>query len=461
MDWSNEITAGFPPQNDAEPPTLRERIVAEISDHLDCAYQRERLKAVDEASAIKAVLQKFGNPATLARNLWIEEMKGQIMMQRTTIGLLIAMVVGFCFFLYQNHQNQQAFLQQNAAMLLAIQNSNPQPPAEKWDPVVMKLKGTSPDPAKPLIFDVTLSKGKDFSVTKKVQLGSEVDYGPLAFGEYKWRVRAPWRDSYEEEFVGGPRRDQHFEVNCPTKQLPIVEMKLKIDEEFEDHLKKNQLSLLVLSQFRRNDQFETINVQNDIWKNASYSFSANEFVFGHSRHKDGIERRSLKIPIGCDFYVLYVGIVDSSGRAMSNYKDPLKKRQNLGYGEIESEFYKSRFDHSTIRHRVGYASYIPRDFPVNVSNNVPPTSLLEIGQHVLVREANESIELKIQFPERFLLAVDRYLAEKRQRAIGPTKSSVTIKQTYPVPHSYTLPPGAKPVTVIDEGVKPIAKPPAK
>ena len=38
MDWFSELTAKLPRRNAAEPEGLREQIVAELQDHLECDF---------------------------------------------------------------------------------------------------------------------------------------------------------------------------------------------------------------------------------------------------------------------------------------------------------------------------------------------------------------------------------------------------------------------------------------
>jgi hypothetical protein len=81
--WSHEeLTARLPGPLDDEPPTLRQRIVAEIADHLECALRRELLRTGDESVARRRVLERFGNPALVVRRLWFDALWEQIMSQR-------------------------------------------------------------------------------------------------------------------------------------------------------------------------------------------------------------------------------------------------------------------------------------------------------------------------------------------------------------------------------------------
>ena len=57
----------------------------ELADHLACAYRRELLRGADPATARQRVLERFGDPAAVARRLWLDAMRGRIMSQRILV----------------------------------------------------------------------------------------------------------------------------------------------------------------------------------------------------------------------------------------------------------------------------------------------------------------------------------------------------------------------------------------
>lgn len=124
MDWPEIIIEGFPGPRDGEPPDLRRDIADELNDHLACAMQRELRRTDDPAVAENAVLDRFGNPKRIARQLWWDAMKEQIMKDRIMIGmmiltLVICAVVGF--FAWQMVQQGQ---QVNRAILARLAELN-------------------------------------------------------------------------------------------------------------------------------------------------------------------------------------------------------------------------------------------------------------------------------------------------------------------------------------------------
>jgi hypothetical protein len=98
---TNNISAELPAPRDDEPESLRSDIVDELTDHLQCAFNRELhsqasggREAADSdptTAARNRALARFGNPATIARRLWYDAMKERIMNQQVTMAAAIVM----------------------------------------------------------------------------------------------------------------------------------------------------------------------------------------------------------------------------------------------------------------------------------------------------------------------------------------------------------------------------------
>ena len=74
-------------------PTLRQDIVDELGDHLVCAYKRELLRGANSQLARQRVLERFGDPAAVARRLWLDAMKGKFMAQRVLIATCLVVTL--------------------------------------------------------------------------------------------------------------------------------------------------------------------------------------------------------------------------------------------------------------------------------------------------------------------------------------------------------------------------------
>lgn len=93
MYWHDEFESALPPPRDDEPANLRCDIADELADHLECAMQRE-LRSTDDANQARSnVLARFGNPHRIARQLWLDSMKGRIMTQRILIATNVILAV--------------------------------------------------------------------------------------------------------------------------------------------------------------------------------------------------------------------------------------------------------------------------------------------------------------------------------------------------------------------------------
>ena len=93
MNFRDLLSAELPAPRDDEPGSLREDILDELADHLHCAYRRELLRGADPPSARVKALERFGDPARVARRLWLDAMRGTIMTQRILVACCILLVL--------------------------------------------------------------------------------------------------------------------------------------------------------------------------------------------------------------------------------------------------------------------------------------------------------------------------------------------------------------------------------
>jgi hypothetical protein len=115
MDFRDELCADLPTPRDDEPDSLRADIVAEIEDHLACAYRRELLRGKDRATAKQCALDRFGDPAAVARRLWLDGMRGKIMSRRILVITCISLAV-VCLAMVALMGLQMARAERQAAM---------------------------------------------------------------------------------------------------------------------------------------------------------------------------------------------------------------------------------------------------------------------------------------------------------------------------------------------------------
>lgn len=98
---NDELFIELPAPRDDEPESLRADIIDELTDHLQCALNRElhtrasggreATGSAPESAAWQRALARFGNPTTIARRLWYDAMKEKLMSQRLTTTAAIVM----------------------------------------------------------------------------------------------------------------------------------------------------------------------------------------------------------------------------------------------------------------------------------------------------------------------------------------------------------------------------------
>ena len=117
IDFRDRLFALLPPLRDDEPASLRQDILEELADHLTCTYHREILRGTDESVARQRVLERFGDPAAVARRLWLDAMKSKIMAQRVLIATCFVLMLSFATFtsLAWHWRNQDLIRQEAAA----------------------------------------------------------------------------------------------------------------------------------------------------------------------------------------------------------------------------------------------------------------------------------------------------------------------------------------------------------
>ena len=90
---AGDLLGRLPPPNDNEPPSLRSDILDELADHLTCAAAREAAAGHGSRDCRSRVLARFGNPAAVALQLWLQNQKGRLLMQRFTLGAALVSTV--------------------------------------------------------------------------------------------------------------------------------------------------------------------------------------------------------------------------------------------------------------------------------------------------------------------------------------------------------------------------------
>ncbi len=274
MEIPEPIDEGLPAPRDDEPEALRDDIVAELNDHLQCAFLRERHRCSDAEGAWRAVVKRFGRPRDVARRLWWDNMKEQIMRGRIAIGLMTLAVVA-CFsavgvswmaFSQLSKSNEQS-QQTNLALLAKLDEMRTQRPAEpaagasakpvsQWTTLRVRMVKAKPsdvlkkdaagkwvkqdsgsddeerEPASGI--NVTLN-GKAYNSTQDVRRTETSDqdgwvkFGPMLVGKYNLQVTMTWGYSLHYGIVLLPAEEHVKTIKCPVDEQEKVSVRFEVD----------------------------------------------------------------------------------------------------------------------------------------------------------------------------------------------------------------------------------------
>ncbi|WP_339727231.1 carboxypeptidase-like regulatory domain-containing protein [uncultured Gimesia sp.] len=264
MAWPEISIEDLPPERDDEPSSLRQDILDELSDHFACALNRELLKNPDESTAKQRVLNQFGDPIKIARQLWLDAMKEKIMSQRimTSISAVMAVcciaVVGIAWSMMQRSESLNLkMLEQMAAMAERPQST----PTSNVDQQILKQleqlnerqvgqAGSIADLLSPISFElIQAGEGakpvSGFTVTL-VKRGSQTDtftvkavsdetgrlnFKRLPWGQYQLTVTAPWGESLKTRSISTiPGRPYEETIICPSQSPSKVAVTFEVDQ---------------------------------------------------------------------------------------------------------------------------------------------------------------------------------------------------------------------------------------
>jgi hypothetical protein len=228
MDFHDGLSADLPSPRDDEPASLRDDIMDELADHLACIYRRELLRGADSKLARKRVLDRFGDPAAMARRLWFDAMKGKIMAQRilvsccvllTLISLALAGVMWMQVIdsrrmaammtaraehqLHEAQQAQEQMLKQLSALSKAVEN----PRSPDWIPVSFKLAQERLDAPPGVGFQAALGRGsggsnKPEAIQRVSDANGMIDFGVVQPGDWEFRLTRPSRGAISWRTIG-------------------------------------------------------------------------------------------------------------------------------------------------------------------------------------------------------------------------------------------------------------------
>jgi len=259
--WPELSIDDFPPRRDDEPSSLRQEIIDELSDHFACALNRELHKNPDEQLARGRVLEQFGDPIKVARQLWLEAMKEKIMSQRIMTGLSAVMavcclaVVGIAWsMMKQSERVNLKLLERLAAMeeqprdagtqqiltqleqLKAEQAAQSESSSQEMNPITFELIQEQ-EGGKPAVgFSGELSKLDDqgsrevFKVKAESNAEGQLEFGKLPWGKYELKLSTPWREEYSSGILTTiPGRKYEQTIYCPGEAPETASLRLQVN----------------------------------------------------------------------------------------------------------------------------------------------------------------------------------------------------------------------------------------
>ncbi len=254
MDFRAGLSAGLPALRDDEPGGLRDDILDELADHLACAYRRELLRGADAATARQRVLERFGDPAALARQLWFDALKGKIMAQRilvvccillTLISLSLALVTWNQAIharrlealaqaeMEQQRRHAEALQQEMLVQLQAMSKAASAPKSPDWIHVSFKLTQETPDGPPAAGFNAFLGRGinganREGAIQRRSDDKGMIDFGVVQPGDWEFALmNNTWRMS--EMFIVLPGTTIEKTIVCPRNSPEYVPFSVRVE----------------------------------------------------------------------------------------------------------------------------------------------------------------------------------------------------------------------------------------
>ncbi|HEV3298258.1 MAG TPA: hypothetical protein VG055_01360 [Planctomycetaceae bacterium] len=238
MDWRERAAEGLPAPRGDEPTSLRQDILDELADHLDCALKRELTKNITPDEAVENVKRRFGDPRDLARRLWLDATKDTIMSKRLTLvamGLMFVMclLLGWMAWTSQRASQEAAesirktnseFLEKFTTLLA---RPTPGAAAERL-PVRFHLfhydGHNSPAQGFEAAFYPQGAGGTLNALKRTSDARGDLDFGKLPPGAYFLDLTAPWHETTRIPLDVTPGFPISSPIACPAEDWRRVEV---------------------------------------------------------------------------------------------------------------------------------------------------------------------------------------------------------------------------------------------
>ena len=236
MTWP-EWDAGPYPLDDAEADQLRRDIRDELADHLQSALESQRHVTRDEAEARRAVLARFGDPKTIARQLWLQAKEAQAMRERIVLAFAAVLTVvclgalGLGWVALQDvRRSNEALLEKLSSLKLAAEPAAA--PSERCSFSLELVKaGKGDKPAEGFAAELASdpsNPGERVVLTGKSDAQGKVAFASFPPGKYDLIVRSPWGCEHHREFLLLPGLSPVEKIVCPEPP-PTAELSFAMD----------------------------------------------------------------------------------------------------------------------------------------------------------------------------------------------------------------------------------------
>jgi hypothetical protein len=243
MDWHDAAADGLPAPRNDEPASLRQDILDELADHLDCALKRELTKNITPDEAVENVKRRFGDPRDLAHRLWVDAMKDTIMSKRLTLaamGLMFVMclLLGWMAWTSQRASQEAAesIRKTNAELvdkLTALMAARPAPgtggPERAHVLFHLVQDDAKKSPAQGVEATFFLNgAGSNLAALKRTSdANGDLDFGMLPAGTYMLNLTMPWQESTLIPLEVSPAFPITSSIVCPAHDWPPVDVEFE------------------------------------------------------------------------------------------------------------------------------------------------------------------------------------------------------------------------------------------
>jgi hypothetical protein len=277
MDFRDTLSGELPAPRDDEPDGVRRDIVDELADHLACSYNRELLRGLDPDAARQRVFQRFGDPAAVARRLWLEAIGAKLMAQRVLVATCLVVSLASLFlagaiWVQSNRdrvraQEESARAAVEALKAMTAQNARAEAGQQEmvkqlramadeirsvrsldWNPVTFQLTEETPEGPPAVGFSVTLSEtvaaGQAPSTRHLSDRSGIADFGLVRPGHYSFKISKNSDQgpiATEGQLIVAPGSRNVKKVVCP--RIPLDRAAVRIRTTWPADLEKEGLVL--------------------------------------------------------------------------------------------------------------------------------------------------------------------------------------------------------------------------